>query len=63
MRTRIVLAALLLVTACGEAGPTPGFQPLEDSPRVATGVAVTTTSLAPDLQLIDTTVRNPFERP
>ena len=63
MRTRIVLAALLLVAACGEAGPIPGFQTLEDSPQVATEVAVTATSVAPDLHLIDTTVRNPFEPP
>ena len=63
MRTRIVLAALLLVAACGEAGPTPGFQPMPDAPQTAAEAIVTTTTLPLDPHIIDVTVRNPFEPP
>ena len=60
MRVRIPLATALLVAACGEAAPAPTPGPVSDAVPIA---AETTSTTTPPLHAIDTTARNPFDRP
>lgn len=63
MRARTLLPGLLLVAACGEPGRAPTFQPVTDAPAAATAVVATTTTSTPTANVVDPTVRNPFEQP
>ena len=57
---RILLKSWGYVAACGEAAPAPTPGPVSDAVPIA---AETTSTTTPPLHAIDTTARNPFDRP